>query len=218
MSGRSSSAAAGAIRFRDDRKLQVMVAGYAVFWLWMLIKPKQWSNWWLENLLVVATAAVLIGTFKRFRFSHISYGFILIFMALHTYGAHYAYTSTPIDTWMHRAFGFKRDNFDRVVHASFGLLAAYPIWEFGVRRLGLKPAWSYIMTPMLVLAFGAFYELIEMWVALLVSEEVRNRFVGTQGDIWDSQHDMEVALYGAIAAMLVAWGYRFLRRRKRTDG
>jgi len=189
--------------FTRDPLLFGMIVLYAVFWGWMAIEPYAWSNWWLENLLVLAACAVLGLTFKRFRFTNVSYALITIFLALHTLGAHYSYNTTPIDRLLHYWFGFERDNFDRVVHTAFGLLIAYPVWECSVRIIGLKRKWAYVCTPLLILAFGALYELIEMWVALLVAPEVGTRFLGTQGDVWDAQHDMEVALYGAVAAMVV---------------
>lgn len=206
-------------RFRDDRVLQGMIVLYVLFWLWMLVNPYAWSNWWLENLLVLATAAGLAGTFRWFRFNNLSYALIIAFVALHTFGAHYSYNTTPLDTWMHGWFGFERDNFDRIVHFAFGLLIAYPAWDLGIRVIGLKRIWAYLVTPALMLALGAFYELIEMWVALIVAPEIGTRFLGTQGDEWDSHHDMELALFGAVLAMGVAaglsrWASRKLRLGK----
>lgn len=201
------------LSFRKDRLLQGMIVLYAGFWGWMAVEPYAWSNWWLENLLVLAACAGLGLTFRRFRFSNVSYALIVVFLALHTLGAHYSYNTTPIDRLLHQWFGFERDNFDRVVHTAFGLLIAYPVWEFSVRIVGLKRGWAYWSTPMLILAFGAMYELIEMWVALLVAPEVGTRFLGTQGDVWDAQHDMEVALYGAVAAMAVQGVLFFFKKR-----
>ncbi|WP_438448511.1 DUF2238 domain-containing protein [Gorillibacterium sp. sgz5001074] len=203
-------------RFRKNRILQAMIGGYAVFWLWMLIKPYAWYNWWLENLLVLAAAAGLGGAYRWFRFSNRSYALIILFVALHTYGAHYSYNTTPIDRLMHEWFGFHRDNFDRVVHFSFGLLIAYPAWEFFIRAAGLRKGWSYGLTPVVILSFGAFYELIEMWVALIVAPEIGTRFLGTQGDIWDSHHDMEAALIGAVLAMAATAAASHLAHRRTT--
>jgi putative membrane protein len=80
------------------------------------------------------------------------------------------------------------------------------------RIVGLRGFWSYVMTVVSILATGAFYELIEMWVAHLVAPEIGDLFLGTQGDVWDSQHDMEAAMYGAVAAMLITAAIRAIRR------
>jgi putative membrane protein len=200
--------------FREDRLLKGMIAGYILFWLWMLIGPYAWFNWWLENLLVFASAAYLCFSFRWFRFNNLSYVMIILFVALHTYGAHYSYNTTPIDELMQDWFGFGRDNFDRIVHFCFGLLIVYPVREFAVRAMGLGKRWAVAAAPTFILAFAALYELIEMWVAAIVAPEIGTRFLGTQGDIWDSHHDIEVALYGAVLTMLVIALISWLRRRR----
>lgn len=196
-----------------------MVAAYGLFWLLMLIKPFAWFNWWLENLLVLATGVYLTLTFRWFRFSNLSYAMIIVFVALHTYGAHFSYYTTPVDVWMQEWFGFQRNNFDRIVHFGFGLLIVYPVREFGVRVMDISPRWAYGVAPSMVLAFGAFYEIVEMWVAAVVNPEAGTRFVGTQGDVWDSVHDIEMALYGALITMLAAAAAAWFRgRRNRAIG
>lgn len=205
------------VPFRKDRLLQIYIGVFALFWLWMLVEPYAWFNWWLENLLVLAAGTYLAVTFRWFRFSNVSYALITLFIALHTYGAHYSYNTTPIDILMQDWFGFERDNFDRIVHFGFGLLIAYPVREFAVRVMGLGKGWGAAASPAIILAFGAFYELIEMWVAAIVAPEIGTRFLGTQGDVWDSHHDMEVALYGAVLAMLVHMVVRWLRHKLGRD-
>jgi putative membrane protein len=112
--------------------------------------------------------------------------------------------------WLNLLFGHPdRLNFDRVVHLSFGLLLAYPIWEVLRRSAGVRGGWSYVLAVVTVLAAGAFYELLEMWIAQVLAPDIGDAFVGTQGDIWDAQKDMALAMYGAIAAMTVTG----LRRR-----
>jgi putative membrane protein len=211
------------VPFGSDKYLHGMLAAFVLFWLWMLIRPYSWYNWWLENALTLVTLAVLGATFRRFRFSRLSYAMILLFLVLHTYGAHYSYNTTPIDKLMHSLMGFKRDNFDRVVHFAFGLFIAVPAWEFARRITGIGKGWSYAATSLVILAFGAFYELIEMWVALIVAPEIGTRFLGTQGDVWDSHHDMEAALIGAVLTMIAVavlwstWPARELQPRGKEE-
>lgn len=217
---RQSPAAAGGepvkarAAFRSDKVLHGLMLVFVLFWLAMLIRPYSWYNWWLENALTIGTLLALAVSYRWFRFSRLSYALITLFLMLHTYGAHFSYNTTPLDTLMRSWFGFHRDNFDRVVHFAFGLLIAVPLREFGVRVMGWRRPWSYPLSSAVILAFGALYELIEMWVALIVSPEIGTRFLGTQGDIWDSQHDMEAALYGAVLTMTAAalWS-RFAGRK-----
>lgn len=185
------------------KSLPIFIAVFVAFWIWMGIDPYNRFDWLLENLLIFACIGALTAAYPRFRFTDVSYGLITLFLMLHTLGAHYSYNTTPIDTLLHRLFQLRRDDFDRIVHCCFGLLMAYPILELMERIVKLRGWRAYVLTVTAVLAGGAFYELIEMWVAKLVAPEIGDLFLGTQGDVWDSQHDMEVALYGAAAAMAI---------------
>jgi putative membrane protein len=191
------------IPFRQNRSLQLMIAGYVLLWTWLAIEPVHRFNWFLENLLIFLAVAVLVGTYRLFAFSNLAYGLILLFLSLHTIGAHYTYATTPIDVWLNGMFHFERNQYDRIVHFSFGLLIAYPLWELLVRVPRFQPAWSYVMTVVTILSAGAFYELIEMWVAQIVAPEIGTMFLGTQGDEWDTQQDMALALYASIVTMAV---------------
>ncbi|TYP70685.1 DUF2238 domain-containing protein [Paenibacillus methanolicus] len=202
----ASAHAWGVKPFRDNRTLQAALIAFALFWLWMGYDPYRIFNWWLENLLTLLAAAGLVATRRWFAWSNASYLLILAFIALHTVGAHYSYNETPLDRWLDALFDFERNHFDRVVHFAFGLLTAYPAYEFLRRVAGVRHGWACAIVPCVVLAFGAFYELIEMWVTSVLDPERGALFLGSQGDPWDAHHDMEVALYGAIIAMLAtAW-------------
>ncbi|MFZ5826247.1 MAG: DUF2238 domain-containing protein [Bacillota bacterium] len=187
--------------FRTNRPLQVMVGFYIAFWIAMAINPVFPYDWWIENLLVFATAAAAFGTYRWFRFSNLSYFLLVVFMTLHTYSAHYAYTQVPFE-WLNELFGrTDRMNFDRLVHLAYGLLITYPIWELLRRAAGVRGGWAHLLTVMVILGTGAFYELLEMWVARILAPEVGDAFVGTQGDIWDAQIDIALAMYGAIGVL-----------------
>lgn len=197
--------------FRQNRPLQLMLLVYVAFWFAMAYKPVYPYDWWIENILVFATAAAVVGTYRWFRFSNASYFLLLVFMLLHTYSAHYAYTQVPLP-WLNELFGRSdRLNFDRFVHLSFGLFLGYPIWELLRRSAGVRGAWAYLLTIMAVLAAGAFYELLEMWIAQVLAPDIGDAFVGTQGDIWDAQKDIALAMYGAFVAL----GVTYVARRSR---
>jgi putative membrane protein len=198
-------------RFWQNRPLQVMALVYVAFWVAMAVAPVYPYDWWIENILVFATAMAVVGTYRWFRFSNLTYFLLLIFMMLHTYSAHYAYTQVPLP-WLNELFGRSdRLNFDRFVHLLFGVLLAYPIWELLRRTAGVRRGWAYLITIMAVLAAGAFYELLEMWIALVLAPEIGDAFVGTQGDIWDAQKDIALALYGSVGALLVTFLVRRIR-------
>ncbi|WP_261304923.1 DUF2238 domain-containing protein [Paenibacillus andongensis] len=191
------------ISFSKNRFLQMMIVMYVGIWIWLAVAPYSRYDWVLENLLIWAALIGLVSMYRFFSFSNLSYVWIALFLVLHTIGAHYSYNENWVDVWMKLIFHSQRDNYDRLVHFSFGLLLAYPIREAMSAWTRLSSKWLYVITCVIVLAMGAFYELIEMWVALLVAPEIGTLFLGTQGDPWDTHHDMELALYGAVIAMVV---------------
>lgn len=192
--------------FRANPPLQGMLAWLCLCWSWAAIAPFNRQDWLLENLLVFVYGALLVGTYRRFRFSNRSYGLFTLFLTLHLVGSHYTYTEAPPGYWLQALFGFERNHYDRIVHFCYGLLCAYPFREVLLRLGGLRPAWSYFLTANMVLAFSAFFEVLEAYVAMIVSPELGDAYLGTQGDIWDAQRDMGLAFGGAVLAMgLVAW-------------
>ncbi|MEK8130796.1 DUF2238 domain-containing protein [Paenibacillus filicis] len=181
--------------------LILLVGVYMMLWGWLAVAPASRSDWLLEQLLVIACLGVLGATYRRVPLSLASYAGIALFLALHAYGANTSYGATPIDPWLQRLFGGGRLPYDRLVHLCYGLLLAHPVREVLVRLTGVRGLAAYGYTVAVVLATGAFYELIEMWVTLLVAPELGALFLGSQGDPWDTHHDMELELAGSILAM-----------------
>ena len=198
-------------RFRDHRLLQVVVASYALIWIITAIRPLDRYDWLLENLLVVALVAILVGTYRAFPLSDLSYLLITAFMTLHAVGAHYTYANVPLGFWIQNTFGFERNHFDRVVHFSFGLLMAYPIREVFLRVANTRGVWAYYLPLDVTLAFSALYEILEMVVATMVAPGTGDAWLGTQGDVWDAQKDMGLAALGALLCMCVTALVRKLR-------
>lgn len=126
-------------------------------------------------------------------------------MALSLVGAHYTYAEAPFGFWLQTLFEFERNHYDRIVHFSFGLLIAYPMREILLRQSGASGAWAYFLTINCILAFSAFYEVLEVIAAMIVSPELGDAYLGTQGDKWDAQKDAFLAFLGSIVAMLVTW-------------
>ncbi len=201
-------------RFRDHRLLQGLVAWYAVVWIVTAIAPLDRHDWVLENLLVALAVLLLIGTYRVFPLSDLSYLLIAAFMTLHAVGAHYTYSEVPLGFWLRDHLGFGRNPFDRVVHASFGLLMAYPIREVFLRVANARGFWAYYLPLDVTLAFSALYETMEMVVATMVAPGTGDAWLGTQGDVWDAQKDMGLAALGALTCMVVTATLRTLRARQ----
>jgi len=191
------------LHFRENRPLQAMVAWLVAFWAAMAISPVYRFDWFLENILVGIYAFLLIFSYRRFRFSNVSYLLFSVFMTLHLVGAHYTYSETPLGFWLQEWFNLERNHYDRLVHFSYGLLIAYPFREVLVRVITVAAPWSSFVTVNLVLSFSAFFELVEALIAVIVSPEAGAAYLGTQGDVWDAHHDMFLALSGAVIAMTV---------------
>jgi putative membrane protein len=197
----STSTTRKTVGFSRNRLLQVLVGWYAVVWIVTAIGPHDRTDWFLENLLVVAALAVLIGTYRAFPLSDLSYLLITAFMTLHAVGAHYTYAQVPLGFWIQETFGFARNHFDRIVHFSFGLLMAYPIREVFLRVANARGFWAYYLPLDVTLAFSALYEIVEMVVATMVAPGTGDAWLGTQGDVWDPQKDMGLAALGALLCM-----------------
>ncbi len=196
--------------FRHNRPLQLMVGWLLLYWVVMAFNPFDRFDWLLENLLVFIYGILLAVTYKRFAFSNLSYALFTLFMTLHLTGAHYTYAETPFGFWLMEWLELSRNHFDRIVHCAYGLLCAYPLYEL-LRRLACSSrGWSGFIVVNLVLSFSGFYEVVEMLVAEIVSPELGAAYLGTQGDSWDAQKDMGLALLGAIIAVAItlAWPHR----------
>ena len=197
--------------FRDNRVLHALILWLLILWAITAVEPFNRRDWFLENLLVFIYTALLAVTYRRFTFSNLSYALFTLFLSLHLIGAHYTYAETPLGFWLQDAFSQQRNHYDRIVHFSYGLLCAYPFHEILQRAAGVRRSWTYFLAASLILAFSAFYELIEAAVAMLVDPELGAAYLGTQGDEWDAQKDSALALGGAILSMACVW---FAKRRK----
>ncbi len=194
-----------------SRYVLVLAALLATLWVPLAIHPSHRDDWVLENVLLLAAIVLLMATYRRFPLSKISYTLIFVFLCLHTIGAHYTYAEVPYD----RAFkaltghtlnslvGWERNNFDRVVHFSYGLLLAYPIRELFLRVAGVRGFWGYFLPLDLTMSTSMLYELIEWLAATAFGGDLGAAYLGTQGDIWDAHKDMALASLGALVAMCV---------------
>jgi putative membrane protein len=189
-----------------------MLAGIlAVLWIALAFHPFDRSDWWLENALLVAAVVLLAATYRVFPLSRVSYTTIFVFLCLHTIGAHWTYAEVPYDAaWrdltghsLNEVLGWKRNNYDRVVHFCYGLLLAYPIREVFLRIANVRGFWGYFLPLDLTMSSSMLYELIEWAAAEVVGGSLGQAYLGTQGDVWDAHKDMALASLGALITMCV---------------
>lgn len=199
--------------FPNKLLLKGLLAWYVLFSIWMAIDPVDRQNWVLANVLPFLFVGLLAATHRKYPFSNTSYVLITIFLTLHTIGVHYTYAQVPLGYWMEAAFELHRNHFDRIVHFCFGLLLTYPMGEAFVLFANVRGVLVYYLSLITPLGLSGVWEIIESWVAQVVSPELGDAYLGSQGDIWDAQQDMAVALYGAALAVILMITIRKMRQR-----
>lgn len=168
--------------------------------IWSGISPKDQFTWFLEVLPALIGAVLLTVTYNSFRLTSMLYFFILLHCIVLMIGGHYTYAEVPFFDGL---FGAERNNYDKVGHFFQGFVPALLAREILIRKNVVNGnVWRNVIIVSICLAFSAFYELIEWWVALMSGEDAE-AFLGTQGYIWDTQSDMGLALLGAICSLVV---------------
>jgi putative membrane protein len=203
------------------RYLGILSILFGAVWAALAIHPLHRADWALENALVVVAAILIWGTHRSLPLSRISYTLIFLFLCLHAVGAHYTYAEVPYDRWvraltggsLNEAFGWERNNFDRMVHFSYGLLLAYPIRELFLRVAAVRGFWGYFLPLDLTMSTSMIYELVEWGAAMAFGGDLGMAYLGTQGDVWDAHKDMALATTGAVLAMGVTAGLNVYLQR-----
>ena len=184
----------------DHRVLTLLALSLSALFIWSVTAPRDLETWALEAAPVVIAAVVLIATYRRFPLTTLAYVAIWMHAVILLIGAHYTYSEVPLFNELRDAFGLGRNHYDRVGHFAQGFFPAIVAREILLRRSPLKPGkWLFFLVTCVCLAISALYELIEWWTALL-AQDGAVAFLGTQGDVWDTQWDMFLALSGALAA------------------
>jgi len=192
--------------------LATLLAWCVLFWIGMSFSPVDVQNWILSSILPCLLVAVLVATHRSFPLSHGSYALITLFLTLHMIGAHYTYAEVPFGHLLESAFEMSRNPFDRVVHFCFGLLLTYPLLEVFVRLANAGGALASYLAFMTPLGLSGLWEVVESWVARIVSPELGDAYLGSQGDIWDAQKDMAAAMVGSLVCLLMVAAARSRRR------
>ncbi len=175
---------------------------FAIVAIWSGIDSYEPTLWLLEAGLCLVGVLVLVATFKRFKFTDITYFFILVECIVLLVGAHYSYARVPLFDWISEIFDWQRNNYDKVGHFCQGFVPAFISREILVRLKVINSrGWLNFVVVCISLAISAFYELIEWWGALLVERSAED-FLGMQGYVWDTQSDMLCAMIGAICMLI----------------
>lgn len=160
-------------------------------------------TWVLETLPVMLGLPLLIATRRRFPLTPLVYRLLFVHGLILMLGGAYTYSRVPLGYWVQHALDLSRNHYDRLGHLAQGFIPAMLVREILARVTPLRPGgWLFFLTTCVVLAISASYEFIEWWVALAMGGEA-DAFLATQGDVWDTQWDMFLALVGALVAQTV---------------
>ena len=199
---------------RQRIHLALLLSAVAVL-IWSGIAPSGRVNWVAETFPAVVGGLILLATYRRFRFTTLTYALIWFFALILMVGGHWTYANVPVGNWARDAFGLSRNHFDRFGHFFQGVIPAMAVRELLRRRTGLQQrGWLAFVCGCVALAVSAFYELFEWQYATWFGGQQADDFLGSQGDVWDAQKDMAMALLGAIVslALLARWQDRQMRR------
>lgn len=185
--------------------LVIMVLAIAAVSVWSYIGAKDIVVWWAEAVPALFAALFLPLVFRSFPLTPLLYFLITVHAIILLVGAHYTYAEVPIGNWFRDTFDLGRNHYDRFGHFAQGFVPAIIARELILRTSPLRPGkWLFWIVLMSVLGFSAFYEIIE-WQAVVWGGDgdTTGDFLGTQGDVWDAQKDMTMAIVGAVTAQLL---------------
>lgn len=181
----------------------LLLALFLVALGWSAWRPIDRFTWALEVFPAVGGVAVLLATYRRFRFTPLAYGLMGIHALILLVGGHYTYAEVPLGHWLRDALDLGRNHYDRLGHIAQGFIPAIIARELLLRTSPLRPGkWLLFLVCSVCVGLSAAYELLEWAVAVLTGESAE-AFLAFQGDVWDTQKDMALALLGALAAQLL---------------
>ena len=200
---------------RNARELVALLAVVSAALLWSAIRPHDYLTWLLEVAPVLIGAPILLATHGHFPLSMLAYRLVGLHALILIVGGHFTYALVPAGLWLQETLDLTRNHYDRLGHLAQGFVPAILAREILLRKTPLvRGRWLAFLVVSVCLAISAVYELIE-WLAALISAEAADSFLGTQGDNWDTQWDMFLALCGALSALTLAGAHD---RSMRTAG
>ncbi len=180
----------------------IIYAIFFIIWITFYFTALDKTDWWIENILVFIFAGLLIWGRNKFQFSTAALLFIFLFSVLHIYGAKSVYTKNELGFLLQNTFTLNRNPYDRIVHFSFGFLLLYPFVEFLQTKLTNSKNFILLFANMTIFCFASAFELIEWGVAACTNSATGETYVATQGDVWDAQKDIILAVLGALIVTL----------------
>jgi putative membrane protein len=190
----------------DSRFRVALLVSFLMILVWSGYKPADRFVWFLEVLPAMLGALVLISIYPRIKLTMLVYGLIWLHALVLMLGAHWTYADMPLFDWLQDEYGLARNYYDRVGHLFQGIVPAMITREVFIREAVVRGAkWRYFLVCCVALAISAFYEFTEWWIAL-ASGTAADAFLATQGDVWDTQWDMLLALIGAMTVQPLLGG------------
>jgi putative membrane protein len=184
----------------DRRTPLILLLVVIVALAWSGIGPYDRLTWFLEVVPVLIAIPLLLLTAHRMPLTPLVYALIALHALILMYGGHYTYALTPLGDWLRDVFGFSRNHYDRIGHLMQGFGPAIIARELLLRTSPLRPGkWLFALVTLSILGVSAIYEFTEWWAAL-AGGDAAGAFLGTQGDVWDTQWDMFLAGCGAMAS------------------
>ena len=188
----------------DKKPIAILVAVSAAILAWSAIRPHSYDLWLFEIATGVIGVAVLVATYRWFRFSSLVYVLVGIHFAILAVAAKYTYGEMPLFNWLRDALGLARNHYDRVGHFAQGFVPAMIVREVLLRTTGLERGKMLaFLVACVCLAVSAFWELLEWWMVVFFYPDSGPEWLGLQGDVWDPQWDMFMALTGAVTALVL---------------
>lgn len=190
----------------EDAKLPLALGGVmlVVFAATFFTSPEGKLNWLLEVGPGLVGMVALTATYKRFPVTPMIYVFVFIHILILVYGGYYTYAKAPLGEWAKTAFGWSRNNYDKIGHFAFGFFPVIILREVLLRRTKLeRGGWLTFILINVIFGFAALYELFEWGAAIVLDPAGGDAFLGTQGYVWDAQSDMLYAGIGATVGLLV---------------
>jgi putative membrane protein len=185
---------------------RILITGGAAVLLALVIsaiKPYDRATWWMEVAPVLIAAPILVGTYRRFPLTTLLYALICAHALVLILGGAHTYARVPLGFWLQDLLDLERNPYDRLGHFMQGFVPAMIAREILLRTHSVRThKMAAFLSVCVALAVSALYELIEWWAALALGQGA-HEFLGTQGDQWDTQADMFLALIGAASALLL---------------
>jgi putative membrane protein len=190
-------------RTPNMRANAVLLSAFLAVFVWSLIRPHDYFTWLLEVFPAIIGFVLVVAMRRRFPLTPLLMALLCLHAIILMVGGHYTYAQVPFGFWMQRALGLGRNDYDRIGHFAQGFVPAIVAREILIRRNVVRGrGWLFTIVVAICLAISAAYELLEWSVSILTGSK-GDAFLGTQGDVWDTQKDMAMALAGAVAAPLI---------------